>query len=77
MLTKKKCRILLELLVVLQYAKVYLELQAFSMKKQNKKAASVQGKVIRLINGDELTKLMIKHNVGVQPKTTIEIKKIR
>lgn len=40
------------------------------------KARSVQGKVIRLIDGDELTRLMIKHNVGVQIKTRIEIKKI-
>lgn len=41
-----------------------------------KKAESVQGKVIRLVDGDELTKLMIKHNIGVQLKTRIEIKKI-
>ena len=49
---------------------------SFFDEKAKQKAASVQGKVIRLINGDELTKLMIKHNVGVQPKTTIEIKKL-
>lgn len=49
---------------------------SFFDEKAKQKAASVQGKVIRLINGDELTKLMIKHNVGVQPKKTIEIKKI-
>lgn len=41
-----------------------------------KKAASVQGKVIRLIDGQELTTLMIKHNIGVQTKTRIEIKKL-
>lgn len=40
------------------------------------KAKSVQGKVIRLVDGDELTRLMIKHNLGVQLKTKIEIKKI-
>lgn len=49
---------------------------SFFDERAKQKAASVQGKVIRLINGDELTKLMIKHNVGVQPKTTIEIKKL-
>ncbi len=49
---------------------------SFFDERAKKKAASVQGKVIRLINGDKLTKLMIKHNVGVQPKTIIEIKKI-
>ncbi len=46
--------------------------------KAKKKAedASKKGLVIRLINGDELTKLMIKHNIGVQIKTKIEIKKL-
>lgn len=32
--------------------------------------------MIRLVDGDELTRLMIKHNVGVQTKTKIEIKKL-
>ncbi len=41
-----------------------------------RKAESIQGKVIRLVDGEELTRLMIKHNVGVQLKTKIEIKKI-
>ena len=41
-----------------------------------KKAESVQGKIIRLVDGEELTKLMIKHNIGVQVKTRIEIKKL-
>lgn len=47
-------------------------------KKAKKKAedASKKGLVIRLINGDELTKLMIKHNIGVQIKNKIEIKKL-
>lgn len=46
--------------------------------KAKKKAddASKKGLIIRLINGDELTNLMIKHNIGVQLKTKIEIKKI-
>lgn len=46
--------------------------------KAKKKAedASKKGLIIRLINGEELTKLMIKHNVGVQIKTAIEIKKL-
>lgn len=44
--------------------------------KAKEKARSVQGKVIRLVDGDELTRLMIKHDLGVQLKTKIEIKKI-
>ena len=44
--------------------------------KAKRKAASLHGKVIRLVDGDELTRLMIKHNVGVQTKTKIEIKKL-
>lgn len=40
------------------------------------KAKSIQGKIIRLIDGDELTELMIKHNVGVQIENKIEIKKL-
>lgn len=46
--------------------------------KAKKKAedASKKKLIIRLINGEELTKLMIKHNVGVQIKTIIEIKKL-
>lgn len=44
--------------------------------KAKKKALSIQGKVIRLIDGKELTALMIKHNVGVQLKEKVEIKKI-
>ena len=47
--------------------------------KAKKKAedASKKGLIIRLINGEELTRLMIKHNVGIQPKhPPIEIKKI-
>ncbi len=49
---------------------------SFFDERAKKKAASVQGKVIRLINGQELTTLMIKHNIGVQTKTRIEIKKL-
>lgn len=41
-----------------------------------RKAQSIQGKIIRLVDGEELTRLMIKHNVGVQTKTIIEIKKL-
>lgn len=49
---------------------------SFYDERAKKKAASIQGKVIRLIDGQELTRLMIKHNIGVQLKTRIEIKKI-
>ena len=49
---------------------------SFFDEKARRKAASVQGKVIRLIDGEELTQLMIKHNLGVQVRTTIEIKKL-
>lgn len=49
---------------------------SFFDERAKKKAASVQGKIIRLVDGEELTKLMIRHNLGVQVKTKIEIKKI-
>ena len=49
---------------------------SFFDERAKKKAASVQGKIIRLIDGQELTTLMIKHNIGVQTKTRIEIKKL-
>jgi restriction system protein len=49
---------------------------SFFDERAKKKAENAQGKVLRLIDGEELTKLMIKHNVGVQIKTKIEIKKI-
>ena len=49
---------------------------SFFDERAKKKAASIQGKVIRLVDGEELTKLMIKHNLGVQVKTKVEIKKI-
>ena len=45
---------------------------SFFDERAKKKAASVQGKIIRLVDGEELTKLMIKHNLGVQVKTKIE-----
>src|SRR5574344_1616820 len=49
---------------------------SFFDERAKKKAESVQGKILRLIDGQELTKLMIKHNVGVQTKTKFEIKKL-
>ena len=49
---------------------------SFFDERAKKKAESLQGKVIRLVDGEELTKLMIRHNLGVQVKTKIEIKKI-
>ncbi|MDD3237901.1 MAG: restriction endonuclease [Candidatus Gastranaerophilales bacterium] len=49
---------------------------SFFDERAKRKAESVQGKILRLIDGQELTKLMIKHNVGVQTKTKIEIKKL-
>lgn len=44
--------------------------------KRKAEDASKKGLIIRLINGEELTDLMIKHNIGVQQKELIEIKKI-
>lgn len=44
--------------------------------KKKAEDASKKELIIRLINGEELAKLMIKHNVGVQIKTIVEIKKI-
>ena len=37
---------------------------------------SAGGKFIRLIDGAELSRLMIAHNVGVVPETTYEVKKL-
>ena len=54
---------------------VFITTSYFS-EKAKEKAESIQGKIIRLIEGDELIKLMIKHNVGVQPETKVEIKKL-
>lgn len=49
---------------------------SYFSERAKRKAESIQGKIIRLVDGDELTRLMIKYNVGVQLKTKIEIKKI-
>ena len=54
---------------------VFITTSDFSDKAQ-KMALSVHGKVIRLIDGKELTSLMIKHNIVVQLKEKVEIKKI-
>ena len=41
------------------------------------RAAKESGNLrIKLVNGEELTKLMIKHNLGVQVKTKIEVKRL-
>ena len=48
---------------------------SFFDEKAKQKAASVQGKVIRLINGTQLASLMIKHNIGVKPIEPIFIRK--
>lgn len=51
---------------------------SYFCEKAKKKAedASKKGLIIRLINGEELTRLMIKHNLGVQTKVKVEIKKL-
>ncbi len=49
---------------------------SFFDERAKKKAASIQGKVLRLIDGQELTRLMIKYNIGIQVKVKIEIKKL-
>ncbi len=49
---------------------------SFFDERAKEKARNAQGIVVRLIDGAELTRLMIKYNVGVQAKETIEIKRI-
>lgn len=49
---------------------------SFFDERAKKKAENAQGKVLRLIDGEELTKLMIKHNIGVQTKIQVELKKL-
>jgi restriction system protein len=54
---------------------VFITTSEYSDKAVNaaKEAANLR---IELVDGEKLTKLMIKHNLGVQIKTKIEIKKI-
>ena len=54
---------------------VFITTSSFD-EKAIKKAGNILGKTIRLIDGDKLSELMIKHNVGVQIKSTIKIKKL-
>ena len=61
---------------MLNGAKRCIHYHKFFDERAKQKALSVQGKIIRLTDGDELTELMIKHNIGVQTKNIIEIKKV-
>ena len=54
---------------------VFITTRYFGEKAQQK-AAAAKNKIIRLIDGDELTNLMIKYNLGVQVKRTFVIKKL-
>ena len=54
---------------------VFITTSYFGEKAQQK-AAAAKNKIIRLIDGDELTNLMIKYNLGVQVKRTFVIKKL-
>ena len=49
---------------------------SFFDQKAKQTARDAQGKNIRLIEGDELVALMIKHNIGVQTKQLIELKQL-
>ena len=49
---------------------------SFFDERAKRKAEAAQGKVVRLIDGDELVTLMIKYNLGVQPKITFTIKRL-
>lgn len=49
---------------------------SFFDERAKRKAEAAQGKVVRLIDGDELVTLMIKYNLGVQPKKTYTIKRL-
>lgn len=54
---------------------VFITTSEFS-EKARLKASQVLGKVIKLIDGDYLTELMLKYNVGVQVKETYYIKEL-
>lgn len=49
---------------------------SFFDERAKRKAESAQGKVVRLIDGDELVTLMIRYNLGVQTKRTYTIKRV-
>lgn len=49
---------------------------SFFGERAKRKAEAAQGKVVRLIDGEELVDLMIKYNLGVQPKKTYTIKRL-
>lgn len=49
---------------------------SFFDERAKRKAESAQGKVVRLIDGDELVTLMIRYNLGVQTKKTYTIKRV-
>jgi len=54
---------------------VFITTSVFDEKAKDK-ANSAQNITLRLIDGNELTRLMIKHNVGVQIEQTIILKRI-
>ncbi len=56
---------------------VFITTAAFSAAaRQQANTISLGNQIIRLIDGPELAQLMIKHNVGLIPETTYEIKKL-
>ena len=54
---------------------IFITTSIFDKRAENL-ARNAQGKIIHLIDGEELSKLLIKHNVGVRKKQTYEIKEI-
>ncbi len=56
---------------------IFITTAAFSAKARDQAKMISQGnQTIRLVDGPELAKLMIEHNVGLIPETTYEIKKL-
>ncbi len=54
---------------------IFITTSVFDKRAENL-AANAQGKIIHLIDGKKLSKLLIKHNVGVRKKRTYEVKEI-
>lgn len=73
---EKEMRDFVGALATKPFSKAVFVTTSFFDQKAKQTARDAQGKNIRLIEGDELVALMIKHNIGVQTKQLIELKQL-
>ena len=73
---EKEMRDFVGALATKPFSKAVFVTTSFFDPKAKQTARDAQGKNIRLIEGDELVALMIKHNIGVQTKQLIELKQL-